>query len=345
MVNLGTPDSPKTKDVRRYLNEFLTDGRVIDFPWVPRQLLVRGIISPFRAGSSAKTYKEIWSDKTGSPLLHYSLELTQKVQEAFDDIPNSASQGGNEYEVFLAMRYQNPGLPEVLEKMKAKNFDKIIVFPLFPHYASATTGSVHQRVMELVSKWWEIPNMTFINSYYDHPKMIKTYAEAGKTYGVENYEHVLFSFHGLPKRQLRKASKDNGCNYCLSKPGCCETINEKNKFCYSSQSHATAFAIAEYLGIPKDKYTICFQSRLGKDPWQEPYTSDVLEDLGKKGIKKVLCFCPAFVADCLETVFEVAEEYQEEYEEHGGEKIQLVESLNAQPLWVECVKEMLLEVC
>lgn len=342
-MNLGTPDSPNRMDVAKYLSEFLSDGRVIDVPWLPRQFLVKGLIAPFRSANTSKTYKEIWSDETGSPLLHYSEELKAKVQNSLDSIPNRAGEAANEYEVFLAMRYKKPSIPSVLEEMKQRQFDKIIVLPLFPQYASATTGSVHQRVMELVGKWWEIPDMSFINSYYDDPTMIKTYAEAGKQYGIENYDHILFSFHGLPQRQLRKASKDNGCNYCLTKPDCCETITEKNKYCYSSQSYATAYAIAEYLNIPKDKYTICFQSRLGRDPWMQPYTSEVLDELAHKGIKKVLCFCPAFVADCLETIFEIGEEYQEEFVEAGGEKIQLVDSLNDNPLWVNCVRDMVLK--
>ena len=342
LVNLGTPDSPKTSDVRKYLNEFLTDGRVIDYPWLPRQVLVKGLITPLRAKNSAKTYKEIWSDTTGSPLMYHSLQLKEKLQQAFDNNPHRAGEVHNEYEVFLAMRYQSLGLADVLQEMKMKQFDKIIVFPLFPQYASATTGSVHQLVMKNMADWWEIPDVSFINSYYDNPEMIAAYADAGAKYGLENYDHILFSFHGLPIRQLKKASKDNGCNHCQSVANCCETIGEKNKFCYGSQSYATAYAIADRLGLSKDQYTICFQSRLGRDPWMQPYASEVVEDLAKRGIKKILCFCPAFVADCLETIYEVAEEYQEEFEEYGGEKIQLVESLNDRQVWVDCIKNIIM---
>ncbi len=343
IVNLGTPDSPKRGDVAKYLAEFLTDGRVIDIPWLPRQMLVRGVIAPFRSGSSAKTYKEIWSDETGSPLLYYSEVLHKKLQESLDQIGGRASDVNHEFDVYLAMRYQSPSIADALKEMKVKQYDKIIVFPLFPQYASATTGSVHQKIMEEVSKWWEIPDMSFVNSYHDNPAMIKVFSNAGAAYGLDNYDHILFSFHGLPQSQLKKATKDHGRNYCLNKKDCCKTLNEDNKFCYSAQCYGTAYAIAEELNIPKDKYTICFQSRLGTDPWVQPYTIDTIKELAAKGVKKILCFCPAFVADCLETVFEVSVEYQEDFEEVGGEKIQLVESLNDHPMWVECVKDMILE--
>lgn len=343
LVNLGTPDSPKRSDVRKYLKEFLTDGRVIDIPFVLRQLLVRGLIAPFRSGSSAKSYKEIWSDDTGSPLMYHGLELRTKVQASLDHLIKSSEEELPEMEVFLAMRYQSPSIKDTLNEMKIRQFDKIIVLPLFPQYASASTGSVHQRVMEEISRWWEIPNLSFINSYYDDPLMIKTYADAGLKYGIDKFDHILMSFHGLPQRHLKKASKDNGCNYCLSKPDCCNTIHEKNKFCYSAQSYATARAIAELIDIDESQYTVCFQSRLGKDPWCQPYTSEVLDEMAKEGKKNILCFSPAFVADCLETIFEISDEYQEEFVEAGGEKIQLVESLNQQPLWVEALTKMILK--
>ncbi len=339
LVNLGTPDSPKTSDVRKYLNEFLTDGRVIDIPWIPRQLLVRGVISPFRAGGSAKSYKEIWNEK-GSPLKYISEELVEKVQESLDNMAHRASEGGNEYYVELAMRYQSPNIESALMRLRKKNVHRYIILPLFPHYASSSTGSAHQRVMEIVSKWQVIPSINFINSYYNNPDFIKAFAEIGKTYNHENYDHVLFSFHGLPERHMRKA---NDYGHCLSNAHCCQIISEKNQFCYSAQCHATAQLLAKELNISEDNYSISYQSRLGKDPWMQPYTDKTLEELAHKGIKNVLVFCPAFVADCLETIFEIGVEYQEEFEEAGGEKVQLVESLNTHPLWVKALKNMILE--
>lgn len=343
LVNLGTPDSPKRSDVRKYLKEFLTDGRVIDIPYIPRQMLVRGFIAPFRSGSSSKSYKEIWSDETGSPLMYHGLNLTEKVQAHLNSLTATDEGAMPDFDVFLAMRYQSPSIKDTLNEMKIRQFDKIIVFPLFPQYASASTGSVHQRVLEEISQWWEIPNLALINSYHDDPLMIQTYADAGLKYDLSKFDHILFSFHGLPQRHLKKASKDNGCNFCLSKPDCCHSIHEKNKFCYSAQSYATARAIAEKVNIKESDYTVCFQSRLGKDPWCQPYTSEVLDEMAKEGKKNILCFSPAFVADCLETIFEISEEYQEDFEKVGGEKIQLVESLNDQSLWVESIGKMILK--
>lgn len=338
LINLGTPDSPETSDVRRYLNEFLTDGRVIDIPWLQRQLLVRGLITPFRAKASGKSYKEIWNER-GSPLKYISEGLTAKVQAAFNSVGYAASETPTEYIVELAMRYQNPSIESALLKLKQKNVHKIIVFPLFPQYASASTGSANQKVMEIVSRWEVIPDINFISSFYDHPAFIKAFAEIGRGYQHENYDHVLFSFHGLPERQIKKA---NDYDYCL-KPNCCASITDKNRYCYCGQSNATARAIAKALNISEDRYSISYQSRLGKDPWVQPYTVEVLEKLAAKGVKTILVFCPAFVADCLETIFEISVEYQEDFEKWGGEKLQLVESLNEHPLWVEAIKTIALE--
>jgi ferrochelatase len=326
LVNLGTPDSPQTPDVRKYLNEFLMDGRVIDVNPVLRTFLVMGIITPFRSPKSAKLYQEIWSKETGSPLLHYSIIQQKLLQERL----------GDEYQVELAMRYQTPSIEDALDRLKANLVESIRVIPMFPQYASASTGSVIDKVMELVRTWQTIPNISFVNSFHNEPSMIKAFAENSKRYGVENFDHVLFSFHGLPQRQLIKC--DHTGSHCLKKDGCCDTLTDVNKFCYSAQSHDTARLIAEELGIPKEKYTICFQSRLGNDPWVQPYTSEIVAKLAKEGKKRMLVFCPAFVADCLETVYEVSQEYNEEFKALGGEHIQLVESLNDNPLFIDTLE-------
>ncbi|GAB2696039.1 ferrochelatase [Mucilaginibacter koreensis] len=328
LVNLGTPDSPQTSDVRKYLNEFLMDGRVIDINPVSRALLVKGIIAPFRAPKSAKLYKEIWDEKTGSPLLYYSIRQQQLLQERL----------GDAYMVELAMRYQSPSIEDALKRLKDALVDDIRVIALFPQYASASTGSVYQKVMQLVAEWPTIPSISFINSFHDNELMIENFAQNGAKYNPENYDHVLFSFHGLPQRQLVKS--DHTHNYCLKVNGCCDTLNDKNKFCYSAQSHHTARLIAAKLNIPKDKYTICFQSRLGNDPWVQPYTSEIIAKLAAEGKKRLLVFCPAFVADCLETVFEVTEEYGSEFKQLGGEHVQLVESLNDSPLFIDALEGM-----
>ncbi len=269
LVNLGTPDSPEVSDVRRYLDEFLMDERVIDINAFNRTLLVKGIIVPFRSPKTAKLYKEIW-DENGSPLLYFSKIQTALVQEAL----------GEEYHVELAMRYQNPSIVSALENMKAGLVESIKVIPLFPQYASASTGSVIQKVMEIVSKWQTIPEISFVNSFHDNKLMIETFADNARRYQPETYDQILFSFHGLPERQLIKC--DHSGHHCLKKENCCATLTDVNKFCYSAQSYDTARLIAAELNIPAEKYSVCFQSRLGKEPWVQPYTSDVLERSGCK---------------------------------------------------------------
>ncbi|WP_162053630.1 ferrochelatase [Pontibacter pamirensis] len=329
LVNLGTPDSPNTPDVRKYLREFLLDKRVIDIPAVARYALINGIIAPFRAPKSAKVYKELWTER-GSPLLFHGLDLQKKLQEAL----------GDRYHVAFGMRYQSPSIKSALEELQEQSVDRIIVLPLFPQYASASTGSVQDKVMELVKDWWVIPSINFISSFCDDPGFINSFAELGKQHmAKDNYDHVIFSYHGLPERQVLKGS-DKG--YCQL-GACCNTYNKRNKYCYRAACFATSRLLAEKLGLREDQYTVTFQSRLLKDPWLQPYTDEVLKTFPANGINKVLAFSPAFVADCLETTIEVGEEFREMFMEAGGEKWQLVESLNSEPMWVEAVKEMVLQ--
>lgn len=326
LINLGTPDSPRTPDVRKYLREFLMDGRVIDIPAAPRFALVNGIIAPFRAPKSAKEYKKLWTEE-GSPLLYHSENVARGLQEMLPP----------EYHVALAMRYQSPSIPSVLEKLKAMKLEKIIVLPLFPQYASSTVGSAHQRVMELVSKWLIIPKMVLIDTYAAHPKVIQTFAENGKKYMAEqDFDHVIFSYHGLPQRHLKKES--DTCKI----GNCCNNYGQHNRLCYRAQCFETSRHLAAALDLKDEDYTVCFQSRLGNDPWITPYTEDVIEELAEAGKKSVLAFSPAFTADCLETTVEVGEEYKELFEEKGGEHWQLVESLNSSPTWIEGLKEIVL---
>ncbi|HEY1023842.1 MAG TPA: ferrochelatase [Sphingobacteriaceae bacterium] len=324
IVNLGTPDSPSVSDVRKYLDEFLMDGRVIDINPIGRALLVKGIIVPFRGPKSAKTYQKVWTEN-GSPLMYYGLRVAELLQTKL----------GDAYHVELAMRYQNPSIDSALRKLKDAGISSIKVIALFPQYASATTGSIHDKVMEIVRTWQTIPDISFVNSFHDDEQVIEVFAENGLKYQPQTFDHILFSFHGLPQRQLIKG--DDTKRHCLQSADCCARLTSVNKFCYSAQSYDTARLIAEKLNIPKEKYTVTFQSRLGKDPWAQPYTSDVIHDLAKKGARRVLVFCPAFVADCLETIYEIAEEYDEEFRELGGEKVQLVESLNESPKWIDAL--------
>ncbi|GAA4311306.1 ferrochelatase [Nibribacter koreensis] len=329
LVNLGTPDTPSVPDVRKYLREFLLDKRVLDIPAPNRYLLVNGIIAPFRAPKSAKIYKELWTER-GSPLLFHGLDLQKLVQEKL----------GKNYHVAFGMRYQSPSIEAALQELKDKVVDRIVVLPLFPQYASASTGSVQEKVMELVSKWEIIPDIKFISTFCNHPGFIKTFTEIASAHMAKrDYDHVVFSYHGLPERQILKGSTKGYCKL----GSCCNTYHSHNRYCYRAQCFETSRQLAAALNIPEDKYTVSFQSRLGKDPWLQPYTDFILKDLAAAGVKNVLAFSPAFVADCLETTIEVGQEFKEEFEAAGGEHWQLVESCNTHPTWVQAVVDMVTE--
>jgi len=328
LINLGTPDSPSVKDVRKYLFEFLNDPRVIDINPIGRFFLVNFIIVPFRAPKSAKIYKELWT-KDGSPIMIYGESVKEKLQKEL----------GNDFEVELAMRYKNPNLHEVCARMEKRGYEKIIILPLFPQYASASTGSAIEKVMKLISKWWVIPEIKIISQFYDNENYLNCVIEQSKKYNLNDYDHILFSYHGLPERQVDKVYSDG--KPCKDHK-CEDEISEDNKYCYKATCFATTRSLAEKLNLPKERYTVCFQSRLDKD-WLEPFSDKVVEEWAKKGAKKLLVFSPAFVADCLETTVEIGIEYQKIFKDNGGEKVQLVESLNDHPMWIETLKKMVLK--
>tara|TARA_B100000900_G_scaffold226957_1_gene192695 strand:- start:1419 stop:2432 length:1014 start_codon:yes stop_codon:yes gene_type:complete len=327
LVNLGTPKSPKTKDVRSYLFQFLNDKRVIDLPWIIRKILVNLIIVPFRSPKSAKIYKEVWTDK-GSPIIYHTHNLTEKLKKTL----------GKNYFVEYAMRYKEPSIKKTLEKLKRKKIDQIIIIPLFPQFASATNGSVIEEVMKYIKSWWVIPEISFISQFYDEKLFLDAFAEKGKNYKLKDYDEIIFSFHGLPERHVDKVYENSLC-----KDNNCENgITESNKFCYKATCYETAKQIAKRLKIKNSDYIVAFQSRLD-NKWLRPFSDDIIKKQGKKGGKKILCFSPSFVADCLETIIEIGDEYQEIFEEYGGEKVQLVESLNDSDLWVKCLEKMIIE--
>lgn len=325
LINLGTPDSPSVGDVRSYLSQFLNDPRVIDIPWLWRKILVNLFIVPFRAPKSAKVYKKLWT-ANGSPLLYYSSNAAQLLQ----------LQLGDGYDVHLAMRYKNPSIPDVLEKMRRKKYSKIIVLTMFPQYASASTGSALAEVMRVIKNWWVVPEINFISHYYDHPDYIGAFVERGKQFDLSAYDHILFSYHGLPERQVDKVHEKGTC----ADYGCEHQVTEENRYCYKAEAYATTRLIAEQLGLNNNRYTVCFQSRLDQK-WLKPFSDDVVRECGEKGMKKILVFSPAFTADCLETIIEIGQEYQEIFEANGGEKVELVESLNDHPLWIKCLSNLI----
>lgn len=330
LIQLGTPDSPSRSDVARYLRQFLTDPRVIDIPFIPRQLLVRGIIVPFRAPKSAKVYKELWEYGGGvSPLLTHTQSVVKLLQERF---------ANEDITIEMAMRYQNPSLESVLERMRRANYERIIILPLFPQYASASNGSAIDKAMEIIKKWWVIPELQIISQFYDNEGYIDSVVERAKAFDLGAYDRVMFSYHGLPERHVDKVY-DSGL--CSDQP--CETeINDHNAFCYKATCYATTRLIAAKLGMSEKDYTVSFQSRLDKK-WIMPFSDKVIEEWGKEGAKRILVFSPAFVADCLETIIEIGEEYQELFVEHGGEKVQLVPSSNDHPRFIDGLEQLVRE--
>lgn len=326
LINLGTPDSSKTSDVRKYLREFLMDGRVIDVPFLLRWILVNLIIAPFRGPKSAHEYSKVWTDK-GSPIKVYAYEIEKLLQDAL----------GSEYLVSMGMRYQSPSIKSALKTMHAKGIQKIVVVPLYPQYASASTGSTIEKVMVDIKDWQILPDLKIISKFPDHPLYIKAFAEIGKKYmAMDNYDHIVFTYHGLPERQIMKGSVNNYCE--LGK--CCNTYHANNSHCYRAQCFHTTRELAKALNLQESDYTVCFQSRLGSDPWIKPYTDQKIDELAEAGKKKILAFSPSFVADCLETTVEIGETYKEQFIEKGGEKWQLAESLNTSETWVECLKHL-----
>lgn len=320
LVNLGTPTSYRWLDVWRYLNEFLTDPRVIDLPWLQRQLLVKGLIVPARCRQSARQYAQVWTEQ-GSPLMVHGRAVKAQLQALL----------GERFKVALAMRYQSPSIAEGLDELREA--ERLIILPLFPHYASATVGSIHQKVMQVVSRWPVIPPLTLVSDYFDHPLLIAAFCARAQQYPLHDYDHILFSFHGLPERHVRRASPQSSC---LSAT-CCRAVRADNRFCYRAQCYATARAIAAGLDLPPARYSVCFQSRLGKEPWLQPYLSDQLPACVRQGWRRVLVFSPSFVCDCLETSYEIGYEGAHQFSLMGGTALQLVEGLNSHPLWIEAL--------
>jgi ferrochelatase len=326
LLQLGTPDSPSTSDVRKYLSEFLNDPRVIDVNPILRAILVNLIIVPFRAPKSAKLYKEIWTEE-GSPLMIYGNSVKNKLSLEL----------GNDYVVELGMRYRKPAIETAIKNMIEAKVGKIIVLPLFPQFASSSTGSAVEKAMNIIQKLEVMPDVDIVSTYYSNEGYINCWNKVASKFNYNDYDQVMFTFHGVPWRHIRKS----GCNCnCKEGPKECDIINENNFMCYRAQCFATARSIAKSLGIPESSYKITFQSRLGSDPWLTPYTDETLVKWAKSGIKKVLVFSPSFVADCLETIHEVGTEYNELFQHNGGESVTLVPSLNDSDVWIEFLASM-----
>jgi ferrochelatase len=329
LVNLGTPDSPSTRDVRRYLREFLSDPLVIDIPAVPRWLLLNLVILPLRPRKSAAAYAKIWTDE-GSPLRLHGDRLRDAV----------AAKLGDAFHVELAMRYREPAVAGAVERVAAAGVDRWIVLPLFPQYSSAATQSAVDCVQAALAKAGNEAPVDVIESFYDAPEFIGAFAAVARPQlDAFRPDHVLFSYHGLPERQIR--ALDASGAHCLANDRCCDAITEVNRRCYRAHCVATTRALARTLGLDDDAHSLSFQSRLGRTPWIQPYTDFVLPELAEAGVKRLAVMCPAFVADCLETLEEIAIRGREQWLELGGEELLLVPSLNSHPAWVDGVVAMI----
>ncbi len=325
LCNLGTPDDPSPGAVRRYLAEFLADPRVLDINPVGRWALLNLVILPFRPAKSAHAYQQIWTDR-GSPLLFHTQDLAAAVRERL----------GTGWAVEVGMRYQSPSLASALERLRVAGADRVVVMPLYPQYSAASTGSSNEEIFRIASKPWVTPTLSFVEPFFEEPAFIDAFVARGRpVLDAERPDHVLMSFHGLPERHMRKA--DDTGKHCLASPGCCDRLVAANRNCYRAQCFATARALAARLALPEGGWSVTFQSRLGRTPWIRPYTDVVLPELAAQGKKRVVVFCPAFVADCLETLEEIGIRAKRDFIAAGGESLALVPSLNATAPWADAV--------
>ena len=328
LANLGSPDSCEVKDVRSYLNEFLMDERVIDIPKILRTVLVKGIIVPFRAPKSAEKYKTVWTEH-GSPLIHISKQVQAKLQNAIN-LP-----------VELCMRYANPTPQSAFAKLVQSNPDltEVILVPLYPHYAMSS----YETAVEQVKKVHKEGNYPFqlkvVPPFYNNPKYIQSLASSIKPFLEKPYDHILFSYHGIPERHVKKT--DGTKAHCLTTQDCCNVNSPAHSTCYRHQVMVTTQLTARALGLSKEKFSVSFQSRLGADAWLKPSTAEQLAMFPKQGIKKLLILCPAFVSDCLETLEEIQMEGRETFMENGGEAFTVIPCLNDRDEWIETLVHLI----
>jgi len=325
LVNLGSPDSPSVPHVRRYLREFLMDGRVLDVNPIARFFIVHFAILPSRPKQSAEAYQSVWTP-AGSPLVAISREVRDQVQ-ALCPVP-----------VELAMRYQNPSIPDAVARLKAQGIDELLLIPLFPHFAMSSFETAVERVREVVARTAPGMKIQVQPPFFDRPDYITALVAGAREYLDRGFDHLLFSFHGLPERHLRKS--DPTGSHCLSTPDCCSQDRPAHATCYRAQSFKTVAAFVKAAGVAEGKYSVSFQSRLGRTPWLRPYTDHVLEELPKQGVKRLLVICPAFVSDCLETIEEIGMRGRETFLGAGGKEFDLIPCLNQHPLWVKALAGM-----
>jgi ferrochelatase len=324
LMNLGSPDSTAVPDVKRYLNEFLMDKRVIDYPYLFRLLLIKGIIVPRRAPKSAEAYQSIWWEE-GSPLIALTKQLQSAVRHDLD-MP-----------VEVAMRYGNPSQEAAYANLLRQNpnLKEVVLLPLYPHYAMSSYETAVEHAKSVYKKKKYPFKLTIVPPYYKEPDYINALAESMRPYVSQDFDHLLFSYHGVPERHIRKG--DITGKHCLQVADCCHVNSPAHEFCYRHQVHITSELVAEKLGLPREKWSVSFQSRLGREEWLKPYTAARLEELPQQGVKRLLVACPAFVSDCLETLEEIAVEGKHSFINAGGDSFTMIPCLNIHPLWVQAI--------
>lgn len=320
LINLGSPESPNPKDVKRYLGEFLMDERVIDLPKALRTFLVKGIILNTRPKKSAKAYQKIWWEE-GSPLIVLSKRLQIAIQEEVS-VP-----------IGLAMRYGTPSIEQGIQELVDQGVDKILLIPLYPQFAMATTETILVLAEKIRADKYPHLEFTVLPPFYKHPDYIRVLSNSIQSFLKDKeWEHLLFSYHGVPERHIRKS--DVTKSHCKIDKSCCQTASEAHRYCYRHQCYETTRLVAEYLELNEGAYSTSFQSRLGVDPWLQPYTDQTVARFAKKGVKKMGIVTPAFVSDCLETLEEIGMEAVEDFEEKGGEELHVVPCINTRAEWV-----------
>ncbi len=326
LLNLGTPATPDIKSVRKYLAKFLADKRVIDLPWLLRQLLLYGFILPFRPKVSAKAYQQIWTAQ-GSPLLVHNLQLCEKLEKDL----------GQNYCLSLGMSYGQPSIRNAIHLLREKNCQEIIVLPLFPQYSSAATGTALEKCLAILKEETHIPSLTIINHFYDRPEFIEAWKQVINTYTLHFKPNMwLFSYHGLPVNQLTKVCNQSAS--CLQQENCLKITTTDVDYlhtCYRQQCFSTTHLLAQALGLSSHQYRTAFQSRLGRTPWITPYTDQLLAELIQQGVKNLAVVCPSFVADCLETLEEIGIRAKKIWHSLGGDCLTVLPCLNSHPIWVK----------
>lgn len=324
LVNLGSPDSPEVTDVRRYLNEFLMDRHVIDLPWFLRRLIVSVFVLPGRSGQSAEAYRSVWLSE-GSPLKVISERVRERLQ-AGTDIP-----------IRLAMRYGSPSIEQELVALaRQEDVEEILLLPMYPHYAMSTVKTCIEKAQRIMQKHGIRKTLTVRPVFYNQPDYIHALAESARPWLERDHDHLLFSYHSVPERHIRK--DDTTGNHCLT-PDCCQRPSMAHATCYRHQVYQTTAGFVRAVGgIPDHRYSVAFQSRLGKARWLEPCTDKIIEQLAGQGVRQLLVMCPAFTVDCLETLEEIAMRGQRIFELAGGEALTLIPCLNDHPVWINTLK-------